>query len=446
MRLSALLLAFLCVFKATASPRYEVIGLGTLPGCNFSRGNDLNDQGQVVGWSETEQHVARAFVWDRGVMRELKIRNAREAMAVSLNNKGEISGSALIDGKRRTFVWLKDRTIDLGIIDDHPVLGLPGNFIAGGRINESSQVVFSLQDDQGEKRTAIWAAGVTSFPYAASEGVSTVGIAVNDRNEIAGQMFSWKPDVTSSVFLWRNGELENLGGLGGARASATRINNQGVVAGWALPKDHDLKQARAFVYQNQAMLDLGTLGGRASRAYGLSDQGVVVGYSYAEDGKPSAFIWSKSSGSMQDLNEMIAPSSGWRLTVAKAINRHGQILTQGFRDGQNRALLLNPTDYDFALRAPDENANPQLERSLSASVNRPLIASIQRLDDDGIRLILPTSTAPGFLQIEFSSDLRQWKPLGRPTLQGSQLHFLDPEAGRTPIRFYRVVRVSGSDS
>lgn len=445
MRLSLLALLLLPALPVRSSPRYEAVDLGALPGCVFSRGTDLNDRGQVVGWSETSADISRAFLWDRGIMTELRIKEAWETLAVSINNRGEIAGGALIDGKRRTFLWLKDRTLDLGVIDSHPVLGLPGNFIAGGRINERSQVVFSLLDDKGGKRTAIWADGVSSFPYSAREDLTTSGIALNNRNEITGQMFTWNPETRSSVFLWSDGDLRNLGGLGGRRASATRINDAGVIAGWALPPDKDLKQARAFVCSDNSMRDLGTLGGDASRAYGLNEDGTVVGYSHASDGRPSAFVWSPDGKSMRDLNELTQLRPGWRLTVANAVNKHGQILAQGSGEGKTRAYLLNPTGLDFKLGTPGSGApSAPLERTLATSVARPVPARLERLPGGGVQLSLPAAASTDSVAIEYSENLRDWKPLGRPTRQGPQLRFIDPNANQAPLRFYRVVGSSGS--
>ncbi len=440
MRLPLLSLLLLSAFSLRAAPHYEAIDLGALPGCFFSRGTDLNDRGQIVGWTETSDNISRAFLWDRGVMTELRIENARETLAVSINNKGEIAGGALIEGKRRTFLWLKDRTLDLGVIDSHPVLGLPGNFIAGGRINENSQVVFSLQDSQGEKRTAIWADDISSFPYSARKELSTSGIALNNRNEIAGQLFTWSPATRSTVFLWSEGELQDLGGLGGSRASATAINDAGVIAGWALPSGKDLKQARAFVYSNDSMTSLGTLGGRASRAYGLNEDGSVVGYSMAADAAPSAFVWHPNDATMRDLNEFTKMPPGWRLSVANAINKHGQILAQGSGDGKTRAFLLNPVGREISLRNPPSSAQgPLSERPLTPAAPTPVLARLQRLPDGGVQLSLPASVATENVVIEYSVNLRDWKPLGRPARQGALLRFVDPTADRAPLRFYRVV-------
>ena len=50
-----------------------------------------------------------------------------------------------------------------------------------------------------------------------------------------------------------------------------------------------------------------------------------------------------SNGGMQDLNDLIAPSSGWTLTYALGINDSGQIVRIGENsNSQEEAFLLKP--------------------------------------------------------------------------------------------------------
>ena len=114
MRFQPILLLLLPLAFAHAAPRYEIIDLGVLPGCESSRGQDLNEKGQVVGWSEAPGHISHAFVWDRGVMTELKIEGATEALARSINNKGEITGAFVVGKSRHTFLWRDNEVLVIG--------------------------------------------------------------------------------------------------------------------------------------------------------------------------------------------------------------------------------------------------------------------------------------------------------------------------------------------
>jgi hypothetical protein len=45
---------------------------------------------------------------------------------------------------------------------------------------------------------------------------------------------------------------------------------------------------------------------------------------------------------MLDLNNLIAPASGWVLNTARAINKSGQIVGTGTVGGHSHAFLLTP--------------------------------------------------------------------------------------------------------
>jgi uncharacterized membrane protein len=100
------------------------------------------------------------------------------------------------------------------------------------------------------------------------------------------------------------------------------------------------------------MIDLGTLGGVSSDAYGINDSGWVVGNAYDADDILQPFV---SDGiSMRNLNDLIDPASGWRLSLAQNINNMGQIVVLGTRSDQpwGHGLLLTPTPEPTACAMP----------------------------------------------------------------------------------------------
>ncbi len=450
----ALALLLFCATLSPAAPRYDVIDLGTLPGCFFSRGTDLNDKGQVVGWADTTNHVSRAFLWDRGAMTELRIAGADEALARSINNRGEITGAFVTGGARRNFLWRHNRVHDLGKIDDSPMLGLAfypnsthvGNFLAGGAINDRSQVVLRLEGPRGAA-IALWENGATIMVETTTRNTTISGFTINIHNEIAGQFLDFNTSPTSSHgFLWRAGEMIDAGTLGGLRAGATRVNDHGIIAGWAAPPGEDLAGVHAYTWKDGKTKDLGTLGGKASRAYGLNNAGDVVGYSHTAENRAAAFLFQNDGDRMLDLNACIDRDSGWSLSSADGINNHGQVLANGRKDGRTRAVLLNPVDFEFALRAPATAVSSEPEaRPLAPTPFLPGFSSIEREADGSIRLAIPADDSSADYLVEYSTDLRAWIPLGRPVRQGTRLQFHDPEAAQSPIRFYRVVSASGTE-
>jgi probable HAF family extracellular repeat protein len=133
--------------------------------------------------------------------------------------------------------------------------------------------------------------------------------------------------------------MKDLGTLGGSESWGRAINDIGEVTGGSETAGG---VQHAFLYSAwTGMEDLGTLGGSDSFGYGINKLGQVTGWSLtAGDGAWHAFLY--SAGNMMDLNALIAPSSGWTLTLALGINDLGQITGYGSINGQEHAFLMTP--------------------------------------------------------------------------------------------------------
>ena len=134
----------------------------------------------------------------------------------------------------------------------------------------------------------------------------------------------------------------DLGTLGGDHASATAINDSGVIVGYSeiLPDD-DLRHA--FVCQvHSPMTDLGTLGGPRSEAYDINNNGWIVGFADDIDGTRHACLW--VNGIPYDLNELVPEDHHWgNLVEARAINDANQIVGTGYVGEDYHAFLLEPS-------------------------------------------------------------------------------------------------------
>jgi probable HAF family extracellular repeat protein len=414
---------------------YTVQDLGLLPGYELSRGTDLNNRGQVVGWLETSNDVSRAFLWEGGAMKLLGDPGWLESLASSINNRGEIVGAMRTGGARHSFRLTKGGYLDLGEIDRFSRLGMPGSFVAGGSINDNSHVVTRLTIPDGDQRTALLSGGEASFFGLLADGRICHGLAMNNHDHIAGQVFD--SNRHSKPFLWRNGEFVDLGSLGGTRASATEINDSGTVIGWALPTDAGLRGAHAFVWnENGGIRDLGTLGGRSSRAYGLNNRGRIVGYSQRTEGDYGAFLW--EDGRLRDLNTMLG-TGGWNVISAGAINDRGQILASAVPPdgGKRRAVLLSPNDLvsvaELVIAPPDRRG-----RSVGAAGPAFNLTSFERLADGSFRLGF--AGLPGReYAVEVSPTLQSWTRLEIAKNDAGAITFIDRRAARSRLCFYRVV-------
>ena len=145
-------------------------------------------------------------------------------------------------------------------------------------------------------------------------GTDSFAAGVNNLGQVVG--VSDIPHVGSKAFLYSNGQMQDLGTLGG-QSDATGINDAGQIVGWAVTTTGD---THAFLYGNGHMQDLGTLGGSGSYAGGINGTGQVAGYSYLSNGDIRAFLY--SGGQMQDF-------SAGSFDAAYAINNVGQIVGQG---------------------------------------------------------------------------------------------------------------------
>ena len=168
-------------------------------------------------------------------------------------------------------------------------------------------------------------AGTVSHPFA-----------INNAGQVVGR--SYASTGASRAFLWQGDTMVDLNSLIPANSGwvlevATAINQSGHIVGLGTL----VGSQRAFLWRDGQVTDLGTLGGTFSQALGINDVGQVVGCSaIANSAARHAFLW--QNGTMTDLNSLIPTDSGWALECAAAINDAGQIVGSG-RHGFQRAFL-----------------------------------------------------------------------------------------------------------
>lgn len=123
---------------------------------------------------------------------------------------------------------------------------------------------------------------------------------------------------------WKEKEPRDLGTLPGFASSiATNLNARGQVIGWSVSGKNlvdSLAATHAFLYTQGELVDLGTLGGRDSRATGINASSVVVGHSSLPDAATHAFVY--RAGRLSDLGSL----PGGAFSAAYAINASGLIV------------------------------------------------------------------------------------------------------------------------
>ncbi|HEY4257416.1 MAG TPA: hypothetical protein VGM66_09400 [Candidatus Udaeobacter sp.] len=202
-----------------------------------------------------------------------------------------------------------------------------------------------------------------------SDGNFSVAYCINASGEIGGESSAPSSQMSDPAFLYSNGQLINIGTLGGEDGQPRGINTSGQIAGYStlatgsyraflytggqmvalgtLGADYSVAYAlndsgqvvgnsahlggqdHACLFSNSQVIDLGTLGGDTSNAYGINNLGVIAGYSYNSSGDFLGFIY--QNGTMTPIGTL-----GGSWSIAYAINDQNQIAGQAYTRG-NRA-------------------------------------------------------------------------------------------------------------
>jgi len=309
-----------------ASYAYTVTDLGTLGG-DSSEALDINNKGQIVGFSTTSQGYEHGFFYSDGLMTAIRPfgNYSQSSRAIAINDNGQVCGTASIkNGGSHAFLYSNWVKTDLGT--------LGGSYSIGAGINNSGQVCGISYVSGTSEAPFIYANGTMT-----NLGISGYAMDINDSGQIVG--YDANPSSMGVyAFLYSDGVKTKLGSIGGTASGALAINNSGQVVGQALTyegRDH------AFLYSDGVMIDLGTFGGNYSTAWDINSSGQVVGLAKAADSSDCAFLY--SGDKMINLNTLIDPACGWTLYGARAINDLGQIVGYGLNPiGESHAFLLNP--------------------------------------------------------------------------------------------------------
>ena len=311
----------------TPPATYEAVDLGTLappgdPGGGRSHATDINDLGQVVGYSLTggeprpygEMH---AFFWENGVMTDLGTLDAPGrawSTALFINAAGQVTGvSNVAATERHPFLWQD------GVMQDLGTLG--GTWGEPRGINIAGQVVGYSTTATGESHAFLWQSGgmqdlgTLGGPSSDAHSINAVGQVVGEATTATGE---------THAFLWDSGVLQDLGTLGGTFSTANAINAHGQVTG----ESTDLTGVHhAFLWEQGVMNDLGTLPGYVtSSGSAVTALGAVAGITSTATGTQHGFFW--EMGAMYDIGTL-----GGTRTWVLGVNPRGQVVGVSFTCG-----------------------------------------------------------------------------------------------------------------
>jgi len=245
--------------------------------------------------------------------------------ARAINDQGQVAGVEEIrSGEHVVVLWTNDQPVPLST---------PG----------TSPLVLDLDDDGS-------AVGMVAIEYQPSavlwQGIEArvlpfdVAMAI-DGGRIVGRR---RLEGGMRAVLWADGELTDLGDLGGGWAEPLGIRG-GRIVGFSRNAQGD---SHAFLWEDDRMHDLGTLGGRISRAHDVNARGQVVGLSEAKDGSTHAFLWER--GRMRDLGTFGAEHS-----AAVSIDDEGRILANVIDRSERRYAVLVAGSETHKIEREDED-------------------------------------------------------------------------------------------
>jgi probable HAF family extracellular repeat protein len=316
--------------------------LGTLGG-GGGLGNAINNLGSVTGFAVAPGGHTRAVVYANNGIMDLAIAGG-DSVGSDINTLGEVTGYRVgPDGLNRAFAYLGGVTVDLK--------GPAGFDSYGIAVNDLGQVLGTYSDQLG------------SHAFLYSLGVKRDLVPGKVSSIYGSQALSALGHVTGGFvdrgitrgFVYLNGRLTDIGGLGGEYTFGFGINLKGDVTGVSARADG---QRHAIVYSGGRMSDLGTLGGTTSFGYAINASKQVAGESMVKSGVFHAFVYTQ--GRLSDLGAAIETLRGKAPleSVAYGINNAGQAIGRYYFTDSNgrfafRSFLATPVTqlFDGLLRS-----------------------------------------------------------------------------------------------
>lgn len=296
-------------------PKYYAVELAGRPG---SVAWAVNDLGVVAGDTPDRDGNPRATVWAYGRKIDLGTLGGPWSQAVALNNRGQVIGqSSTADQHSSPFVW-----------SDGVMRGIPG--ITDGQvfaINDRGQIV-GLSYDNGQIRSFVYDGRTLTF--IGDESVQA--LSINNRGQVTGGIGIGNGQYRA--FVWTDGVITTLDGLGGSYDSAIDINDNGDVVGRAFDGTRD----HAVLWHGTTIVELGAtdfFGGASTLAYSINNRGEIVGQTLG--GLDRAFYY--RAGNVTDLNA-ITLRPPFPFNYGLSINNWGAIAGAGIKDGSSGAQPL----------------------------------------------------------------------------------------------------------
>jgi probable HAF family extracellular repeat protein len=294
--------------------------------------------------------VEHAVVWRNGLQTDLgTLPGGNNSQTVGISANGLITGSSesgVMDpysGLPENFavLWAGKKLVSLGTLPNGTesiAFAVNSHGLVAGISNNDIPDPFSAAGFTTQTRAVLWQDGQIT-DLGTLGGPDAYVYAMSERGQVIGLSYTTStPSPTTGVptqdpFFWENGRMWDIGTLGGTQGVGYQINNRGQVVGNSnLAGD---QTSHAFVWDKEnGLKDLGTLpGGNFSYANWVNDAGEIVGSSDSLNGIP-AVLW--KNGVIIDLGTL----PGELFSEALSINSSGQIVGHSSQDaGDGNAVL-----------------------------------------------------------------------------------------------------------
>lgn len=271
------------------------------PGCTCGGVTAINNGGQVVGSGvgpgapPREAPLPRSFLWEGGRTRELWDAEA-SIRASDINEHGQVTGWSAIPSKRRraAHLWDTQRLLDLGT--------LPGARTAyAAALNNNGWVVGNSDD-----HPFLWRNGameplpalpgfLNGFPGAVNDDGVIVGHCSREVPGPAGETPPM-PQLETRLCLWDRDTVVELGSLGGELGHLDAVNEAGQAVGYA---QNSTAEDRAVLWEDGALHDLNhrveAPGWTLTHARDINNHGWIVGVGRVADAERLALFGGEPS-------------------------------------------------------------------------------------------------------------------------------------------------------
>jgi probable HAF family extracellular repeat protein len=220
---------------------------------------NVNDNGEVVGYANGQYQSQYAYLWDDGDWTYLgTLSGLNWSAPTDINNAGQISGYSFIlgpGGGNRGWIY------DDGVMTDIGDLG--GDRSTAFGINELGQVVGTADTSTpGVNHAFLWGDGVITDLGVLSGETDSAAYDINENGQICGASSHTSstypfPTFTTACF-WDDDVIINIGKLPGytRNSAAGGINDLGQVVGWSSDNGNN---PHAFIWEDGDLTDLNTL-------------------------------------------------------------------------------------------------------------------------------------------------------------------------------------------